>query len=535
MFDWLKKLFTPTQPIRRSVRESWGYPWAPQEFQGDSFMTGSNQYLGIGQTAWGVNNPIDRAYGADYPFIRNELDLGRLRSISRFIFKTNANASGTIQAIRGYVIGKGFKPHFIGKDSSTIQQCREFLKKWYKKTKFLKFQKECFERSQVDGEDIVRLFPQEDGYMQFRSIEPELLCQPYDASFFEWSFGIQTDIIDTQDIKGYNVRYNGPNGGVGPDSFIKPEKIRHLKLFCTEKMKRGEPAFAFSTAEMFNLALKLTRNVGEGSAIQAAIAAIREHDGVTGTQINDFLDTQKSGYPYTQNIPQNLMPSSFEGYQTVTPGAILDMTNNSRYIEPPGGKNVSSHLEVLQAVLRCAGTRWNAPEWLVSGKGGEMSHASSLTAESPFLRSCISMQDEYSAFFESIIIAALKNAALAGEIPLDWEDNVELVLTAPSIEIRDKGAEARMNKEYVEMGIKSKRRICSENDWDYEEELDNRRKEAKEDPVPPMPNQSRVIPGGDGKDATIIDPVILQQSADKNKQNKDKNAPNNEQPKKKEV
>jgi hypothetical protein len=160
----------------------------------------------------------------------------------------------------------------------------------------------------------------------------------------------------------------------------------------------------------------------------------------------------------------------------------------------------------------------------VSGKGGEMSHASSLTAESPFLRSCISMQDEYSAFFESIIVAALKNAALAGEIPLDWEENVELILTAPSIEVRDKGAEARMNKEYTQMGIKSKRRICSENDWDYEEELDNRRKEAKEDPVPPMPNQSRVIPGGDGKEATIIDPVILQQSADKNK---DKNKENN--------
>jgi hypothetical protein len=530
MFDWLKKMFSPTQPIRKqAVRESWGFPAQPMDWQGDSMMYGSSQYLGIGFSPYGVNNPIDRAYGADYPFVRNELDLGRLRAVSRFIYKTNSNASGTIQAIRGYVIGKGFKPHFIGSNAELVKQCRNFLKDWMKKTKFIKFQKECFERSQVDGEDFVRLFPSEDGYLQFRSIEPELVCMPYDATFFEWSFGIKTDVIDTQNIKGYNVRYNGPNGSVGPDTFVEADKIKHIKMFCTEKMKRGEPAFAFSTAEMFNLSLKLTRNVGEGSAIQAAIAAIREHDGSTAAQIDDFLDTQKSGYPYAPNLPNNLMPSAFDGYQTVTPGAILDMTTNTKYIEPPGGRNVTAHLEVLQGLLRCAGSRWNAPEWVVSGKSGEMSNASSLTAESPFLRTCTSMQDDYGEFFESIIMAAMKNAALAGLIPLEWEDEVELVLTAPSIEVRDKGAEARMNKEYVEMGIKSKHRICSENDWDYEEELANRRQEAVEDPVPPMANQARVIPGGDGKPAEIIEPVILQQSADKANEDKKKDSKPGEQ------
>jgi hypothetical protein len=503
---WKGKL--PQNPGHKVVKESWGYPYYPSELQGDAFMVGTNQYNAIGYASWGINNPIDRAYGADYPFVRNEQDLGRIRNSSRFCYRTNPNANGVVETMISYVIGNGFMAHFSSEtDPEGAAQCQEFVNNWYEISDFVSVQEEIFRRSRYDGEVFVRMFNQEDGNLKLRMVEPELVTQPAGTSFPEWGFGIQTDPSDSQTVYAYNVKYNNETGTAVTDNIINAKDIVHLKTNVTAAMKRGISDFTFSTLEMFNLALKLTRNVGEGSAIQAAIAAIREHEGVTADQIDDFLDTQKSGYPYSQGIPGNMLPSAFSGYSTVTPGAVLDMTNNTKYVEPPGGKNVSAHLEVLQAVLRAAGMKFSAPEWLVSGRADSMSFASSLTAESPFLRSAVRMQRTYQKCFKQIVIRALDNAALAELVPLDWKKTIKLEISAPSMEIRDKGAEARANREYMDMGIKSKKTITSEIGLDYAKELENRRREAIEDPHPSSAMEGQVIPGKPGQPAEIKSPA----------------------------
>lgn len=504
----IKSLFTDPVLPSKKVRENFGFPYAPAQMQGDAFMAGSNQYQGMGYSAWGISNPTDRAFGADYPFIRNEQDLARLRAGSRFCFRTNPNANGLIESLISYVIGTGYTVHFSSVNSPDMaRECQEFIHDWYKRESFISVQEEIFRRSRVDGEIFVRMFNQHDGYLKLRFAEPELVTQPNGSDFVSWGFGVLTDPTDSQTVHAYNIRYNNASGTAIEDNTVDAVDVVHMKLNGTAAMKRGVPDFAFATLEMFNLAMKLTRNVGEGSAIQAAIAAIREHDSVTSEQMDDFIDTQKSGYPYSQGVPGNMLPSSFSGYQTVTPGTILDMTNNTKYIEPPGGKSVEAHLDVLQAILRAAGMKFSAPEWLVSGKADGMSFASSLTAESPFLRSAVRSQRAYQECFEKIIVRALQNAALAGLVPLEWADEVKMEISAPSMEIRDKGAESRANREYMDLGIKSKRTISSEIGLDYAKELDNRRREAIQDPRPTDPKLPTVIPGVDGEPAIIVPPL----------------------------
>lgn len=483
LFDWFKPKTTPVPP-KKTLKESWGDLYMPQQYIADVLNRANSGYLGVG--IWANNNPRDRAYGADYPFVRNEQDLALMRNASRYCYRTNANAAGVINALTSYVISTGFSATCKSDtDQDLANQCQLLISKWMDQNNFEVLQEEIFKRTRIDGEMFLRIHPQEDGHLAVRFVEPECITQPGGTTQEEYLFGIKTDPLDTQNIKEYNIRYYADEYQGLSDEAVKPDYMIHLKVNCNEAMKRGIPDFSFSTLEMFNLAAKLQRNIGEGAAVQAAIAAIRQHEDATVSQVQDFLDTQIGATPTPPFPYPGMMPTAFGGYEQIQPGTFIDMPNGSTYKEPPGASNVEPHLQALQAVLRTAGMRWSAPEWLVSSRSDSMSYASSLTAESPFLKACMRMQRDYKKVFRLILEKVLENASLAGEIPLEWRDIVAIDIAPPAMEVRDKGAEARANQIYYEMAIKSKHTICSELGMNYAREQEFIAQEYKNSNVPP--------------------------------------------------
>lgn len=468
LFDWFKAKPAPTPP-KKTLKESWGDLYMPQQYIADVLNRANSGYLGVG--IWANNNPRDRAYGADYPFVRNEQDLALMRNASRYCYRTNANAAGVINSLTSYVISTGFLATCKSDtDQDLANQCQILISQWMDQNNFETLQEEIFRRTRIDGEMFLRIHPQEDGHLAVRFVEPECVTQPGGTTQEEYLFGIKTDPLDTQNIKEYNVRYYADEYQGLTDEAVTPDYMVHLKVNCNEAMKRGIPDFSFSTLEMFNLAAKLQRNIGEGAAVQAAIAAIREHENATVAQVQDFIDTQIGSTPTPPFPYPGMMPSSFGGYEQIQPGTFVDIPTGSTYKEPPGASNVEPHLQALQAVLRTAGMRWSAPEWLVSARSDSMSYASSLTAESPFLKACMRMQRDYKKVFRVILEKVLENAALAGEIPLEWRDTVAIDIAPPAMEVRDKGAEARANQIYYEMRIKSKHTICADLGMNYARE-----------------------------------------------------------------
>jgi hypothetical protein len=76
-------------------------------------------------------------------------------------------------------------------------------------------------------------------------------------------------------------------------------------------------------------------------------------------------------------------------------------------------------------------------------------------------------------------------AALAGKIPVEWETHVQVDVAAPAMEVRDRGAEARANQIYFDMGIKSKHTIASETGLNYSQEQDYMAEEHSQSAPPP--------------------------------------------------
>jgi hypothetical protein len=124
-----------------------------------------------------------------------------------------------------------------------------------------------------------------------------------------------------------------------------------------------------------------------------------------------------------------------------------------------------------------------------------MSYASSLTAESPFLRACSRRQRDLKKVIRDILEIVLANAALNGEIPMEWDDTVSIDISSPAMEVRDIGALARANEIYHKMRVKSLRTISSDIGVNYTKERAYFAQEAQDSiqPTDPIHNTDPAV------------------------------------------
>jgi hypothetical protein len=131
-----------------------------------------------------------------------------------------------------------------------------------------------------------------------------------------------------------------------------------------------------------------------------------------------------------------------------------------------------------QAVLRLVGARWNMPEWMTSGDASNNNLASSLVAESPFVKAAQADQHFYGSAFVELIWKAV--ALLLRTQRLPGARNVSELRRLVTIDFhptevasRDPLQQARVNQIADERGWKSKRSIAGEMGLDYEAEQAN--------------------------------------------------------------
>lgn len=455
---------------------------------GDYYLQGYTDLLdrfrGDSAAAYPVAGRADRSFGSNYPFWTNESQLAMLRAASRSLVTMNGCAHGFLNGMTSYVIGSGF--HYTanlieksGGGESLVAAVQKVIDAFIEENAWAELEQELFYRSREDGEAFLRLFPQRDGMLAVRTVEPEQVCQPNDTTFEEWSYGIQTDPDDVCSIKSYAIHYTASGGSDSHSERqfdrVSPDEIVHIKVNVKRSIKRGLTDFCFDTLESIQQAGKLRRNLGEGASVQAAIAAIRQHDTATASQVETFV---QSAIEYSQMT----MTGKRNDYQKMEPGSFLDIPKGMNYITPPGSANSSAHIEIMSALLRAAAVRHNAPEWLTSADASNSNYASSLTAESPFLRNCTRMQALYKRQFLRVIRSSVINAVKAGLLPDDTLSKVDIQCVPPSLETRDKSEEANSNQTYVSMGIKSRQTVAQEIGLDWKRELLNMNEYADQNP-----------------------------------------------------
>ena len=435
-----------------------------------------DRYRDGGIVSYPISQPTDRRWGSNFPFWTSEAQLSLIRAQSRLCVAMNPNAHGLLNGLTSYVVGDGFKWRVAEKpesdaDEGIVREAQMVIDEFIDDNNWSEMEQELFWRSREDGEFFLRLFPQFSGKLFVRTVEPEQIIQKPSASFQEWSYGIQTDEDDVFVIKNYFVLYMAPGGQDSPSpnmgEDVPAKQMVHLKCNVKRSIKRGLADFSYDTLESFSQSAKLRRNLGEGAAVQAAIAAIRQHDVATAGQVETFV---QNAIDYSVSHLPNQRSSD---YQKMDAGSFLDIPKGMNYITPPGSANSAAHIEIFQALLRVAGNRHNAPEWLVSSDASNNNYASSLTAESPFLRHCVRLQKLYEKAFRKVMVAVLETAIRAGRLPEGAMEMIEVQCTTPTVETRDKNAEASANATYVNLGVKSRQTVAQEVGLDWDNEVQN--------------------------------------------------------------
>ena len=428
-----------------------------------------------------ISIAADRRYGACWPFFRTWQELALLRGAARILYQTSTLARGVVSGLQSYIIGDGFQYRVTEREGCPAGlrlACQEILDEYSDINDWPALEAELVRRDVRDGEWYVRSFPQGDGTTVERTFGPEQLIQPAGSKLEEWSFGKRNptgEEHDVQKVLEYAVCYDGDNSH--PVKVPASEVIEHT-CNVDRDVKRGIPDLAYDTYDFLKVAGRLIENMAEGSAVQASVAEIRQWKGpVTGDQASDFAASE-ADYQMT-----NPWTGNQQNVRQVRPGDVRDIPEGMEYVPPPFTQGSTIFIAVEQAVLRAAAVTWNAPEWLTSGDASNNNYSSSLTAESPFVKTGTRKQNvDYKPRFVCARWRALRNycEAKGGIVALgtkyDWaavQKYVDIQCEPPSMEVRNKLDEAQANAVRVQSGWKSRQTAAQEEGLDWEQEMAN--------------------------------------------------------------
>jgi hypothetical protein len=221
--------------------------------------------------------------------------------------------------------------------------------------------------------------------------------------------------------------------------------------------------------------------MAEGAALQAAIAWILEAPPGTSQASIQTLGASDAVAQYGRQVVGGGQKT--QNVQRYKPGTILKPSPGLVYKPGPmGAERNSGFLEVSQLLLRISGTRWAMPEYMVSGDASNANYASTLVAESPFVKAREADQSFYAREFTALLWKVLRfehdrgllTARPWGEI----EAIVDIAVQKPSVASRNARELADVSQIQLGMGVVSKRTAARQMGLDYEEEQRNRAEEG---------------------------------------------------------
>lgn len=511
---------TPRTPrSKKSITESISYDtgsyqtgWGP--FWNDPSEYGAFQFPNAGMGGW--VNPAQLAVRDNYlsgeqlPIYLSWWQLKSIRDRARFVFATNEFAHGLVQCFQSFVVGSsGFKWRVASIDlknpvpEDLLKRCQASLDIFREYNSMVDVENEIVYRLHVDGEVFIRKFPQANGMLVIRFIEPELVRgYATDIGSPKDSFGIVCDEDDINTVLGYNVILK-PRVSREPD-FIPAEEIIHIKIGTNANAKRGLTTFYPVFQNLTNCEDILASTVTMAKA-RAKVAMIRKVNNVAPDSMASLVDSQIDA---TLGGSNNLGATENIGLERFGYGSIITAPANIDYEFPGANVDAAGLIQVLQANLRSLATRFGISETLMSGDASNNNYSSALIAEAPARRTFERWQGIVGRSLaecrfepnKSLAWSQIHLASEHGIIPKEILKNIKITSEAYSLQSREHQKEAEMNNVYHSMGVKSIQTIRSELGLDNDTEASNfikpivdEKKGATE--IDPMNPSSRIESG----------------------------------------
>lgn len=429
---------------------------------------------------------FDRAYGRNWPFWLTWQDHARLRGISRLLVGMSHQAEGALGGLSAFVVAEGCTYHWTARKgmdppAELLATLNTLTEEFLELNEFSLLEGELFRRQRRDGESFLRGFVQDGGETILRTVEPEYVmeCPRSDLGYTDlasYSFGLYNQADDLVSVEAYAV---SPEGSPAQAEFVPVQSedgwLMHAKIGVDRAIKRGMPDFVFDTYDQLKTAARAIGNMGEATAIHAGVAMIVQHEKAVA---GDIQTLQQSLQSYTKPDPftGQMVPVQRQG-----PGTRYDVPKGMTWVDPPFGRSNSAYIDAVQMLLRTAGVKWNAPEWLLSGDASNNNYSSSITAESPFVKRCKQFQHLHTVGTRQVNMRAAKAYCNAGRLLVNgrrytWDEVrrlCQLQVEAPTIEVRKALEEAQTNGVYLQAKVKSPQTIQQEQGLDPEQELTN--------------------------------------------------------------
>lgn len=372
--------------------------------------------------------------------------------------------------------------------------------------------REIFTRVRRDGEALVLVYPGEAGSSIIRLAEPDNLTEPHGPQDLEraygidhlpgdWKYGIHTAADDVCQIYGYHFQWSENSADF---DYLPVEMVEHIKVNVDRTVKRGLSDF-YPVLQRLETSEKLLRNTEAGAAVQAAIAYIRESAEGTGKSAAENAQFSRVDFTHPSGMPsgRQVNVKKFE------PGTVITVPNGQKYHPGPlGSERGQDFIFILQASMRWIGNRWSMPEFLISGDASNANMASTMVAESPWVKSCQAKQHFMKRRFANIVWRVIGNAVRAGMFDAHgiWSMDAKAVeqikklvvldIEAPQIEVRDKAAETDRRAVLHEKKILSAKTWTSQEGEDWETEQRQLATEPKPAPTVMLGPDGMPMPQG---------------------------------------
>lgn len=334
---------------------------------------------------------------------------------AREYFRKDPNAKAVVQTMTNYVIGRGVQITSKSKDPVVNLVWREFWTAKRNKMELKQF--EMVIRTFRDGDLYVRIFNKTDegkpvSKSTLRYIDPlNVVNPPNNTDGFDVSRtkdGIESLANDRESVTAYWVKVG--NGATDFEK-VNAEEMVHIKLQADSDQERSDSVFL--------PVMKLFRNYEQWlnsrillNKLRTAIVIIKKVDG-GGADVNRIANTlsqasnQRTGESKKESIKGGTVITANQGVSYEMLSANINAGDVAE-----DGRNIKLSI--------AAGT--NTPEYIY-GDASNANFASSLIAESPFVKSIEYWQQVFEYWWGEIYAIVIKNAAKAGMLkePSDEE------------------------------------------------------------------------------------------------------------------
>ncbi len=410
-----------------------------------------------------VNSPASPDQAWSGLAVLDEQQLDAVRGECRHLAATNEFAVNGHENRISYLVGPGHGYRAAVRKGATPQldlaaDVQQVLDEFLEANAWQSRQQEIVRRMDRDGEAFLRFFVDAGGLTRVRFVEPEQVRTPPELARLPWaSFGIQTEPDDVETPVGYYI----------DGEPVDAAHIQHRKANVDANVKRGLPLY-YPVRKNLRRVEKLLRNMSAVAEIQSAIALIRKHRSAARNGIEAFAESESAACGLARD------PSRPRRLAHYAPGTILDAPAGLEYDFPAAGVNAAAFVAVLQAELRAIAARLVMPEFMFTSDASNSNYASTLVAEGPAVKMFERLQATLRQDDAAVMRRVIDNAVAAGRLPAEVRSRVDVLVSLPSLHVRDQLRECQIDRIAYEHGVLSAQTWSQRLGLDYDQEQKNR-------------------------------------------------------------